>query len=101
MQRNDHEKDDSLLANDPTTTKLQRDRLMNKIEDIRLNEAALKTSLVSNQNTVTSESTEKHVDFELMAKLSASEKGPISIDLKKAFVLKTLKAGQELGLMSY
>ncbi len=40
MQRNDHAKDDSLLANDPTTTKLQRDRLMNKIEDIRLNEAA-------------------------------------------------------------
>ena len=101
MQRNDHEKDDSLLANDPTTTKLQLDRLMNKIEDIRQNEAAQKISLVSNQNTGASESTEKHVDFELMAKLTASEKGPISIDLKKAFVLKTLKAGQELGLMSY
>ncbi len=68
MQRNDHEKDDSLLAFDPTTTKLQRERLTNKIEDIRLNEAAQKKSLVSDENTGASESTEKHVDFELMAK---------------------------------
>jgi len=87
MQRNEHAKDDSLLANDQTTTKLQKDKLANKIEEIRLKEATRKTSLVSNENNGASESTEKQVDFELMAKLAASEKGPESIDLKKAFVV--------------
>lgn len=87
MQRNEHAKDDLLLANDQTTTKLQKDKLANKIEEIRLKEATRKTSLVSNENNGASESTEKQVDFELMAKLAASEKGPESIDLKKAFVV--------------
>ena len=101
MQRNDNETEVANLENDPTTTKLQRDRLNNKIEEIRLIEAAQKTSIVSSENAGRPESQEKQVDFALMANFTAEEKGHVTIDLKKTIIQRLLKTGQDLGLMSY
>ncbi len=48
--------------------------------------AAQKTGLVSSDNVAKTESEDKHVDFAMMARFTAEEKGLVTIDLKRAIV---------------